>query len=241
MVLKLVDNAIMRECKAVLTEARPNFYAKHCFHHTLELQNLVSDGGNPTLNITFLDQKFLLQPPQHMRHISFGLRPGIKDLRLYRDEIEQLLPQYLETVAISCPQLHKLDLHFISGPPHSRHTVKARNVWGSWQAARIVEGRWQTLGLSKMEWEGAIVRAIQNIIMQTRLSHFTVSALASIEPENVFTGLCLSLAPRHQWIVSNYCKWEALTHKLNLARHDHIIIFDDNEQRTVQRWSWVRK
>ena len=48
----------------------------------------------------------------------------MKDLRLYRDEIEQLLPKYPENVAISCPQLHKLDVHFISAPPHFRYTVK---------------------------------------------------------------------------------------------------------------------
>ncbi|CAD6574255.1 MAG: hypothetical protein ASARMPREDX12_006480 [Alectoria sarmentosa] len=63
MVLELVDNAIMRVSKAVLKEARPISYAKHCFRHALELGNLVSDQGQPTPNLNFLNQKFLQQAP----------------------------------------------------------------------------------------------------------------------------------------------------------------------------------
>ena len=47
-----------------------------------------------------LDQK-LLQAPQNMRRICFGVEPSPLDARPYQDEVEQLLPKCLEAVAAS--------------------------------------------------------------------------------------------------------------------------------------------
>ena len=223
----LFNNAIMRVCKAVFAEAHPVFYARNIFHYALKIKTVLNNEHKP--NITSLSQRFLQQTPsQHMRHISFGVQSDYPR-RLSCIEIEQMLPRYLDVVATSCPQLYKLDLHLISSPFLFISTARARR---SWQAAGDI---------AKMEWEGATLEALRRIITQTRLSHLTVTALPRDESEDVFTELCLPLAPIRHWNISNHYAWEGFTLRLSSFHRELLMESEAKGEHAIQRWTWLRK
>ena len=235
----LVDTSLLRVSKRVYEEVAPIFYAQNHFHYLIETHGLDMFYEMYTQNQRFSKRCFLKYGAEFVRHIGLEVTIGFdaSDPRVYRDEVERILPKYLEVIAQSCRQLRYLEIHFISAPPSVQKTDKAIAVPGSWQVAKKQRAAWQVDNIPKQIWEGATPLAVERIMAQTRLSRLTVSATASNESENVFTGICLPIAPREQWTVSDR-SWVGFPTIL----HGRIEIFlkwlRSPEEYSVQQWCW---
>lgn len=236
--LLLADTTILRVCKAVLAEAWPVFYAKNHFHYLIDTSQPGTPHKKYTRKKAFLDRHCINQSAEHVRHISIEVAVSYvaTDPSLNRGEVEQILPKHLEVIAASYPQLRQLEIHLVSAPTNLRGTEKANKIPGSWQVAKQRSPDWRVPSGPTQNLEGATLSAIRKIKTQTSLSRFTVSALAS--EENVFIELCLPLASREHWTVSNHYRWAGFSQRMHLSITNHLKTLENRKEHAIQQWHW---
>ena len=97
--LRLADTAIMCVCNAVYADACSNLQFEQPLPIPIEIKSY-------TLKPEFSVRRFLGQGAAYVKHLSIELTVTYvaRNPCIYRNDVKQILPEYLESIAASCPQ-----------------------------------------------------------------------------------------------------------------------------------------